>query len=256
MGIAETEHIGKIKERLEEPITELEALPSFIVEMAAEERFTKLQPGRWNVRFLRSTNEAPRIARPFRSYQASAQKAEPANEATRQLVCRFYQDWSGMTDHSPSSRELKQAEDLIRRYTEEIVTKTLPVVIRHMKRQFPEARAFGATLLYWPDAVKSASKSANRGTSTSSEATAIDSAPSSAADEGEQQKLRAQTIRKQQLREQWSQLSAEEQQSIRATVYGTANTFVQQRMDKHRYDDPLVELACLNELERQSNQIV
>jgi len=125
-----------------------------------------------------------------------------------------------------------------------------------MKRQFPEARAFGATLLYWPDAVKSASKSSNRGTSTSSEATAIDSAQSSAADEGEQRKLQAQTIRKQQLREQWTQLSPEEQQSIRATVYDTANTFVQQRMDKRLYNDPLVELACLNELERQSHPTV
>jgi len=73
-----------------------------------------------------------------------------------------------------------------------------------MNRQFPEARAFGATLLYWPDAVKTASKSSNRKTPTSSEANAIDSA----------------------------------------------------QMDKHRYDDALVELACLNELERQSNQIV
>ena|GEM_PF-2133899 len=253
LGIAETEHIGKIKERLDEPIAELEALPSFIVAMPAEERFIKLQPGRWNVRFLRSAIEAPRIGR---SYQVSASKSSPANEAARQLVCRFYQDWSGISDHSPSLRELKQAEDLIRRYSEEIVTKTLPVVIRHMKRQFPEARAFGATLLYWPDAVKTASKSSSRGTSTSSEATAIDSAKSSGADEGEEQKLRAQTIRKQQLREQWTQLSAEEQQSIRATVYGTANTFVQQRMDKHRYDDPLVELACLNELERQSNSTI
>ncbi|HQZ65239.1 MAG TPA: hypothetical protein PLY87_09195 [Planctomycetaceae bacterium] len=162
---------------------------------------------------------------------------------------------SGISDHSPSSLKLKQAEDLIRRYSEEIVTKTLPVVIRHMKRQFPEPRAFGATLLYWPDAVKSASKSSNRKTPTSSEANAIDSAQSSGADEREHRKLQAQTIRKQQLREQWNQLSAEEQQSIRAAVYGTADTFVQQRMDKHRDDDPLVELACLNELERQSNPI-
>ncbi len=249
LGIAETEHIGKIKERLVEPIAELETLPSFIVQMPNDERYTKLQPGCWNIRFDRASEQPQMAERPRYPGNKWPKKSSPENDAGTQLVQSFYKGWSNLDDHQPTHRELKQAEDLISRYSADNLATALPVVFRQMKRHFPQARAFGASLLFWPEAVK-----APKAAASSADVPSKPDSPAILESPSEAEKRHHQAERKRRLREQWKSLTTEQQTSIRATVYEHAETFVRLRIEQHRYNDPLVELACLDELERQSQK--
>ena len=128
----------------------------------------------------------------------------------------------------------------------EDLQKMLPLVVKEMKRHFPDARAFGATLRFWSDAAKKLKRIDRRQTTG---AVTVDSKP--ADDVVNQEKV----ARRQRLRTAWQQLSETEQKAILRTVEANANAFVKSRIEQHGFDDTLVELACFDELEaRMSRQ--
>ena len=57
--------------------------------------------------------------------------------------------------------------------------------------------------------------------------------------------------RKEQLRQQWTTLTETEQAAILTAVAKSASVFVRSRIEQRCFDDPLVELACLDELEER-----
>ena len=123
----------------------------------------------------------------------------------------------------------------------------LPAVFRQMRRHFPQARAFGVSLLFWSEAVETP-----KAASTSAGVSSKSDAPSVLESSSEAEKRHQQAERKKRLREQWRSLASQQRIAIRDTVYNQAEAFVRLRIEQYRYNDPLVELACLDELERQS----
>lgn len=239
VGISGTSHIGKIKERLMPGIRSLEAMGDFIALLDPKDRFHKLSAGNWRVRFCRPGDNAP------------SEPAKPENKrrgkrlqdtAAKSLVSEFYAAWSGDQQHLVTRHELFQASQVIDRYGAAYVTELLPCLIRIMKQKFPEARAFGAANNYWHDAdtflrrrIESQSKQ--------------EVAKQATRQVDEQRKERQQRL--DQRRAKWSQLTAEKQQAIRDRVAERSSETVRRFLSQEKFQDPLVERACLEEMERQ-----
>lgn len=238
IGLAETSHIGKIKERLVPAFQELEGIEGFIEPAQPDERYRKRGPGNWLVVVHRAKPTATR-----RSQEHHTVRTLTGTEAAARLVRSFYEAWNGNTHHSPFARELEQAQSLIDAHGEDRVSEALPLVIKDMKARFPDARAFGATLLYWNDAIAKLAKRQKQ----------------SAVSEREQQakvtenadRCRDQEHRRV-LRDRWDGLSEDDRQAIRSQVRETCSATVRQFLDQRKFNDPLVMLACLNHLETSS----
>jgi len=151
LGLTHVEHTGKLKERLRPAIQELENIPGFIQPRSSSDRFHKLAPGRWEIHFDKPGSVS--IATQKRQNQHATINS-PATDTAISLVVGFYREWSSVEDHRPSRKEQQQAREVVDRYGEQHSRQLLPHVIKLMKRDFPEARAFGATLLFWPEADK------------------------------------------------------------------------------------------------------
>ena len=234
LGLSETRHIGKIKERLAPGLTELESLPAFIEPADPHERYRKRGPGDWLIIFDRPSYPAAQLSQTPRSQVAVSDEAA--------LIQEFYRQWSGDQQHSATSKELQQAKKVLDRYGSQKSYLLLTQVVKLLKRSFPEARAFGATILYWPEAESKLRKQETNRTQQLE----------SAADEEHQTlRLTEQACRREQLRTRWQALPTTEQQEIRETVALTSNATVRQFIRKGKYDDPLVQLACLDELARR-----
>ena len=111
-------------------------------------------------------------------------------------------------------------------------------MIRQLKKSWPDAKAFGGTINYWHEADKARErkeKSRSAGSFASTDETKQNSAN------------RQRTDR---LRLRWSKLTESQKQLIRHRVSQSADRFVQRKIAAEKYDDTLVEMACLDELER------
>lgn len=236
LGLTQIEHTGKIKERLKPAIRELEGLGQFIQPCSTDERFHKLAPGRWRIQF---DEPRPSSGSSPNSPAKSQETHVPATEAAVSLVVEFYRGWSSIENHRPSRKEVQQAGEIIERYGEQNSCQLLPQVLKLMRRAFPEARAFGATLLYWPEAERKRQKS-----------TRHSRAENCAAAEQESQDTKTSELsrQRQKLLDQWNNLPAVDQNSIRTTVHSQACQTVKRFLDEGRFDDSLVMLACLDEL--------
>ena len=248
LGISETHHIGKIRERLKRPIDELQQLGTLISTASDTDRFHRLGAGDWLIRFQRvgsAITQQPQ--RPAVERTARSAATPKKNSIAARLVCAFYQQWSGNPSHTPSWSETKQAQAVIDTYGDDVEEKLLPQVIRLMKSGFPTATSFGATKLFWHEATKKQktiqTQKAQKHVSRESDAT-------------EQAQRKEQQRRKDELRTAWDKLNEQQQQDVRDAVLQNCDTFVRTRIQQRRFDDPLVQLACLNELERRrSSQI-
>ena len=67
------------------------------------------------------------------------------------LVRDFYQLWSGDKFTNPSLRELTVARDLLERYGRTKLHALLPLTVKRVKEQWPEAKTFGAIAKYVPE---------------------------------------------------------------------------------------------------------
>ena len=239
IGISEKSHIGKIKERLKRPVEELQQLRGFIDSVQWTDRFARKGVGQWLITFSRQPAGAKSQKPRFTA------RVEPQSTDATAIVTGFYQQWTGAESNRLTQRELQQADDLISEYSTEDLQKMLPLVVKEMKRHFPDARAFGATLRFWPDAAKKLKRIDRQ--PVTAEIT-VDSKP---ADDVVNQEKAA---RRQRLRTAWQQLSETEQKAILKTVEANANAFVKSRFEQHGFDDTLVELACFDELEARRNR--
>lgn len=243
LGLAETKHIGKIKERLAPALEELESLRGFLVATPASERYRKRGPGAWTIRVQRpSTNRAvpafPRSSPPLLTVQDNARRTTSGSAAD--LVRAFYRLWASLEDHRASPKEMRQAQMLIDRYGADRVQELLPLVIEAMRRQFPDAKAFGASFLYWPEAAHGRlqrQRSAER----------LAAADHSHAEDERRQAEK--TERRERLLAVWTALSPAEQDDVRRAAAATASATVRQFIAQGKHEDPLVLLACFRELE-------
>ena len=239
LGISGTTHIGKIKERLMPGVKALEAMGDFIEPMAPKERFVKRGAGDWCVQFARASRQeaGTRPKRPVNNRREN----RLSDTAAKTLVSEFYSAWSGDPQHLVTRHELHQAQTVIGRYGADYAGEMLPVLVKVMKQQFPEARAFGAANNYWHDADKAIKR---RQTSQQKEKEPL------LQREAEQSKLKEEQARLEARRTRWNQLTQQQQDAIRNRVAEVSNQTVKRFISLGKFADPLVERACLNEMER------
>lgn len=234
VGLSETKHVGKIKDRLQNGLMELESLNGFIRPLPLTDRYKKLGRGHWLIRFERASpvNSAPidqkRISR-------KADDGQP-----HQLVKEFHLQWSATANHRPSHSELQHAQAVLSEYGFAKCVELLPGVTKLMRTAFAEARWFGATQTFWPQAAekekrKLASMTRDR------KADQVLKQQEEAANKKRE--------RRAELRSIWNQLPETDQQAIRAEVMATADGTVRRKLIEQNYDDVLVELACHRVLE-------
>lgn len=89
IGLAETQHVGKIKERLLPAFKELEGISGFIDTATAVERYRKRGPGDWLIVVHRSQPAALRTP-----HNSPSVRTVAGTDAAAALVCAFYEAWN------------------------------------------------------------------------------------------------------------------------------------------------------------------
>ena len=74
-----------------------------------------------------------------------------ARPVENQLVRQFYQLWSGDTFTKPSPKELVLARELIEQHGRTRLHSLLPLVVKRLKDQWPDAKTFSAVARYLPE---------------------------------------------------------------------------------------------------------
>lgn len=74
-----------------------------------------------------------------------------ARPVENQLVRQFYQLWSGDTFTKPSPKELVLARELIEQHGRTKLHTLLPLVVKRLKAQWPDAKTFSAVARYIPE---------------------------------------------------------------------------------------------------------
>ena len=235
MGVSTNGHIGKIKERLAPSIKSLESFGDFIAPASRDERYTKQGPGQWLIRFQKPSSATTPPPKPKTSTKNSRQ---PNHLAAKKLVTDFYVAWSGDSLHSVTKHEAFQASEVIRKYGAEKAQELMPLMIRQLKKSWPQAKTFGATMNYWHEADKTRKRQEKHKTA------------SSFLPADDKSKKSAEQARIERLREQWSKLTESQRQLIRHRVSQASGPTIRRFLSEEKYNDPLVELACLDELER------
>lgn len=256
LGITEKSHIGKIRERLKKPLSELEELGTLFQLALDADRYHRLGDGDWLIRFLRveSGQPAKTDSQPTTTQRAAGQQPNPSkkkppksNPAATELICEFYRLWSDDAQHQPSFHECQQAKTINQQYGEAKALELLPAVIKLMKERFPNATAFGATKTYWALANQ-------KGTARVVQAAKQQKQSSQQTrDDGRRQLDRH---RKQQLQDKWNRLDETKQQIIRREVLQGCTDFVRRKIERREFDDSLVMIECLNCLDEQQKSAV
>lgn len=238
IGIAEKKHVGKIKERLQDSLLELETIPGFIQQLPKSERYQKLSRGNWRVIFERDGQNNQRQITPQPGLKCS--KPTNKNAPEHQLVRDFHCQWSNDANYRPSHRELQHAQDVIGEFGFETCVELLPSIVKLMRQGFPDARSFGASRTFWTQAMQKHKRQA---------------AAEKRVDESvQQEQIETESVsnrkkRKQELREIWNKLAESEHNEMRSEVSQSADAIVCQKLSEGKFDDTLVELACHRVLE-------
>ena len=74
-----------------------------------------------------------------------------SNPAEWHLVRQFYQLWSGDTFSKPSPKELTLARELLKRHGGTTLHAILPLTVKRVKEQWPDAKTFAAIARYLPE---------------------------------------------------------------------------------------------------------
>jgi len=74
-----------------------------------------------------------------------------ARPVENQLLRQFYQLWSGDTFTKPSPKEVVLARELIERYGRTKLHTLLPLVVKRLKDDWPDAKTFSAIARYLPE---------------------------------------------------------------------------------------------------------
>ena len=86
-----------------------------------------------------------------RSARCKCGNCATARPVENQLVRQFYQLWSGDTFTKPSPKELILARELIERHGRTKLHALLPLVVKRLKDQWPDAKTFSAAARYLPE---------------------------------------------------------------------------------------------------------
>lgn len=70
------------------------------------------------------------------------------------LVADFYRRWSGTEFTKPTAKELEQGKDMIERYGQTKAQSLIPLVVKRLRDQWPDAKTFSAVLRYLPEVVE------------------------------------------------------------------------------------------------------
>ena len=79
------------------------------------------------------------------------QELRNSRPVENQVVRQFYQLWSGDTFTKPSPKELTLARELIERHGRTKLHALLPMVVKRLKDQWPDAKTFSAAARYVPE---------------------------------------------------------------------------------------------------------
>ena len=246
LGISESRHIGKIRERLKRPIDELEQRGTLIQPQTDAERYHRLGSGNWLIRFERVGSNA--IRRMPKSSPTDHTKSEPPkvpqqeSEATN-IVKAFYESWCDNPHHQPTKHERIQAEGFLTQYGQQTLRQLLPHVVKLMRERFPEATSFGATRNYWPLAQQKLNSRKQKEIANRNSAQAEQEAAA------RHEESRRQT---QELRRQWNELEESQRETIRRVVLQSCDDFVRQKIESRQFSDPLVMVACLQQFRKNS----
>lgn len=245
LGISESRHIGKIRERLKKPLQELDELGTLFQPAIDADRFHRLGAGDWLIRFermegSRQTVPAPQPPALEKSSRPAPRREQPA--AAQQLVREFYRQWCDNPQHNPSISERKLAQTTLDRYGHNCVQELLPQVVKIMRERFPEAMSFGATKNYWHLAGQKQTTRKNQDRKRQDRQTQ---------EQHDAQRREQDRERKRQLEAEWNRLEEPERDAIRRELLQGENDFVRRKIEQRQYSDPLVMLACLSRLEQR-----
>ncbi len=175
---------------------------------------------------------------------ANASFKESKNDAAN-LVRAFYDRWAEATDVSPSEKELALASEQLTRYGT-TTTELLPLVVKLMRQHFPDAQHFGATRTYWSQSATLHTKKNARNDDVHKRTEAV---------QQEERVRQEQQAKKKRLRQLWQSLELDEQQRIASIVNSQADSeHVRRAINLGNLTDPLVELACLKQLEAEGGR--
>lgn len=204
IGLGETDNIAILKQRLAPAISELEQ-NGLVAAADREERFRKVRPGIWRVRFQRYAPATP--------LQIAKDPLEVAPNPAEQLVGQFYRLWKGSEPSVIPAKHATQAAEILKRFGRETAVRLIPRVVDRLRVKWPNAQTFGAVISYIDEVAGEYEQQQQREARLQAE---------QANRKREEELVAEQQERRQRFEEkwqpQWNRLSVTEQQAIRFSV--------------------------------------
>lgn len=150
------------------------------------------------------------------------------------LVSDFYRLWTGDTRHRPTPKEMDQAGGLITEHGPAKAKNLISHLVKRLKVDWPDAKTFGATAKYLPEALRDVERTEHRQEQEKRDREA---------EEVERRNLAQQTKDRTAWKVLWDRLPEVERQEIR-------NRVLAQQPPKLAKFPSLLERFCLDELAR------
>jgi hypothetical protein len=152
--LTESDNVAVLKRRLAPAIAELEAI-GFLRPSDDEQRYQKIKPGVWRVHFEKGYSDVGRVSNPS-GIETDGLETRPTEKASldHELVMAFYR-LRGVGVSVPGTRDLEQAQTLLRDHGEDKTRALLPHLAAVVRKEWPDCRSLsGAVQKYLPDALK------------------------------------------------------------------------------------------------------
>lgn len=155
-----------------------------------------------------------------------------------QIVSEFYKLWTGEGQRKPTPSELEQARALIDAHGSAKAKGIIPLAVKRMKVEWPEAKTFGAVTMYLPDAVRDYERSQHRQEQERQERLR---------DEQEQQEAEQRRAAHRALQQTWQPVWDALPEADRASIRNA----VTEKWPHYAKVPALMDRQCLEELARQ-----
>ncbi len=254
IGLSRVENVAELKRRLAPAIEELESI-GFLAKADPSERYQKVRPGAWRVRFRAGpqflTRSRPDAAgtramplappldlqTPPRVVDAVVESVPGEDSLERALATEFYRLWGSGPAH-PGERDLEQARAVAAQYGADAAKGMIADLARVVKKCWPECKSFsGAAGKYAADAARAFEERARQGERARQTDARRDQERETAAREAE---------RRQRLESRWQALNEAERAELERQV---------SRGRPELRDRPgILKVLCLNRLEEGAGQ--
>jgi hypothetical protein len=218
IGLAPVANVAELKRRLAPAIAELENI-GFIAKTHPEERYQKVRPGVWRIRFTAGPQFLPpTLPDPLRERQRVAlpppEKTSPVRPvvvpAETALVKDFYTRWDPQQTGHIGENDLLQAREILGKYGASTAHALLPYLVALVKKRWPECKTFsGAAGKYLGEAVRAYEQRQRR---------AEQKETAKNREQQERQEASRQLEERRQREQRWQALSEEERQEIERDV--------------------------------------